>query len=280
MPEITESPNLSSLYLRAVLTAPTRRGGSTLPDTEYVRRDITVDQEQLAAYNRVCGFSLRDVLPPTYPHILSFGMSVQLMTAKEFPFPLVGTVHVANTITQHRPLLITDALTQRVWVENLRPHPKGKQFDIVTETSADGELVWRESSTYLRVGKRDESAPHEGLQAPEEPGEPTATWRLGGDLGRRYAEVSGDRNPIHLNTLAAKAFGFPRAIVHGMWSKARCLAAFDGRLPDAYTVRVDFRKPVLLPSTVLFRESRDGSGQDFTLHSKSGKNHLVGSITV
>ena len=50
-------------------------------------------------------------------------------------------------------------------------------------------------------------------------------WRLPGDLGRRYAAVSGDRNPIHLYALTAKAFGFPRQIAHGMWSKARCLAA-------------------------------------------------------
>ena len=53
------------------------------------------------------------------------------------------------------------------------------------------------------------------------------TWRLPGDLGRRYAAVSGDHNPIHLYPLTAKAFGFPRQIAHGMWSKARCVAALD-----------------------------------------------------
>ena len=278
MPELTETPNLSALYVKAVLSGPARRG-STLPDSEYVRRDIDIDREHLAAYNRVCGFGLRDELPPTYPHILSFGLSVRLMTEPGFPFPLVGMVHVANTITQHRPLLVTDVLTQSVRVENLRPHPKGRQFDIVTETTAGGEIVWREASTYLRIGKPDETAPHEGLAAPDQPWERTATWRLPSDLGRRYAEVSGDHNPIHLHSLAAKAFGFPRTIAHGMWSKARCLAAFEGRLPDAYTVRVDFRKPVLLPSTVDFSERGQDGRREFTLHSKSGKPHLVGSLT-
>ena len=50
---------------------------------------------------------------------------------------------------------------------------------------------------------------------------------LAKDLGRRYAAISGDYNPIHLGALSAKLFGFKQAIAHGMWSKARCLAALD-----------------------------------------------------
>ena len=273
MPELTSAPNLSSLYLKAV-TSGRSRSGSTLPDTEYVRRGIAVDRDHLAEYGLVCGFGLRDELPLTYPHVLSFGMSVQLMTDPGFPFPLVGLVHVANSIEQRRPLLVTDELTQAVRVAGLRPHPKGRQFDVITETSVDGEVVWSEVSTYLRRGKPDDSAPRqevEGLDA----GAPTAKWRLPADLGRRYAAVSGDRNPIHLHALTAKAFGFPRAIAHGMWSKARCVAAFEGRLPDACRVDVEFRKPVLLPSTADFTER----GRDFALHSRSGKPHLFGSIS-
>ena len=89
----------------------------------------------------------------------------------------------------------------------------------------------------------------------------TAHWRVPGDLGRRYAAVSGDRNPIHLHALSAKAFGFPRAIAHGMWTKARCLAAL--RLPDALTAEVRFKQPILLPSTVTFGEADDR----FAVHS-------------
>lgn len=277
--ELTEAPNLSALYLKAVATGPTR-GGSELPDTEYVRRGVGIDRDHLAEYARVCGFGLRDELPVTYPHMLSFGMSVRLMTDPGFPFALVGLVHVANTISQNRPLLVTDELDLRVRVENLRPHPKGKQFDVITEVAADAgasEVVWREVSTYLRRGKSDESAEREQRGTEIEAGNSTARWRVPGDLGRRYAAVSGDRNPIHLTPLAAKAFGFPRTIAHGMWSKARCLAAFEGRLPGACAVSVDFRKPLLIPSTVEFTERARPEGWDFALHSKSGKPHLLGT---
>ncbi len=153
--ELTHAPNLSGLYLKAVASTPTRRGDE-LPTTQYVRRDIEIDRNHLAEYGRVCGFGLRDEIPVTYPHVLSFGMSVRLMTDPGFPFPLVGLVHIANTIEQRRPLLVTESLTQRVWLENLREHPKGRRFDVVTETSAGGEAVWREVSTYLRRGKGNE----------------------------------------------------------------------------------------------------------------------------
>ncbi|GAB3287296.1 MaoC family dehydratase [Parasphingorhabdus pacifica] len=276
--ELIEAPNLSALYLKAAASGPTR-SGSELPDTEYVRYGVPIDRNHLADFNEVCGFGLRDELPVTYPHMLSFGMSVRLMTDPGFPFALVGLVHVANTITRTRPLLVTDEPDLRVRVENLRPHPKGKQFDVVTEATVGAdEVVWRETSTYLRRGKSDESV-ERAQTAPElEAGHPTGVWRAPGDLGRRYAAVSGDRNPIHLNALAAKAFGFPRTIAHGMWSKARCLAAFEGRMPGACSVSVDFRKPVLLPSTVEFTERSGTAGADFALHSRSGKPHLFGTI--
>ncbi|KAA5836280.1 hypothetical protein F1721_08195 [Saccharopolyspora hirsuta] len=275
MPEVSTAPSLTALYAKAVATGPARRG-DRLPDTEYVRRDVAIDRDHLAEYDRVCGFGLRDELPITYPHVLSFGLSVRLMTDPGFPFPLVGLVHVANSIRQERPLLVTDALTQRVRLADLRPHPKGKQFDVITETEVGGEVVWRETSTYLRRGGRSEDAA--GQRAADLAGEPTATWRVPGDIGRRYAAVSGDRNPIHLNSLAAKAFGFRRAIAHGMWSEARCLAAFAERLPGQCTVDVEFRKPLLLPSTVDFAARREESGWAFALRSRSGKPHLLGSI--
>jgi acyl dehydratase len=112
-------------------------------------------------------------------------------------------------------------------------------------------------------------------------------WRLAGDLGRRYAAVSGDHNPIHLYGLTAKAFGFPRQIAHGMWSKARCVAMLEPRLPDAVRVDVAFKKPILLPSTVAFG-SREvpkttriaNQDWEFSLTSaRNGEPHLLGKTS-
>jgi acyl dehydratase len=139
--------------------------------------------------------------------------------------------------------------------------------------------VWQETSTFLRVGVGGPVAPTHERTFEAVPATGTE-WRLTGDLGRRYAGVSGDHNPIHLYALTAKAFGFPRQIAHGMWSKARCLAALEGRLPDAVTVEVAFKKPVLLPGAVGFGSARSGNGYAFSLTSpKTGAPHLLGRST-
>jgi acyl dehydratase len=276
MVELSAPPSLKVLYPKAVLTG-FRRKGDTLPATEYSLAGVTVDQEHLAAYNRVCGFRLTDELPSTYPHLLTYPLQIKLMAGGDFPFPLVGSVHVANRITQVRPLRIGEKLDLRVHMENLRDHPRGRQFDMVGEASVDGEVVWTDVSTYLRRGGGSGTQ-----ERPERSGSPapTAIWHVPDDIGRRYGDVSGDRNPIHLYKLTAKMFGFPRAIAHGMWTKARCLAAFEGRLPAAYTVDVAFKTPVLLPAKVGFAARETAAGWHFDLFgTKNGKPHLTGEIS-
>lgn len=271
--ELDSTPSLATLYPKALLGF--RKTGSSLPDTELVRTGVVVDPAHLAAYNTVCGFRLSDELPATYPHMLAFPLQMALMTEPGFPFPLLGMVHVANRITQHRALRLGEVLTIRVRAENLRPHEKGRQFDVVSEAWAGDDLVWVDVSTYLRRGSSSGSP---GRREQLAPPTPDALWRVPGDIGRRYAEVSGDRNPIHLHPLTARLFGFPRAIAHGMWTKAHALAAFEGRLPAAFTIDVKFKQPVLLPAKAGFTSWATPEGWAFELWSKS-KPHLEGTIT-
>jgi MaoC dehydratase-like protein len=279
------SPSTLPLMLKAALPVlpgaslvpGVRKTGGDLPDLALTRHDVPVDRAHLAAYSDVCGFPLKETLPVTYPHLLAFGLHMAIMTDGSFPFPAIGTVHLENSITQHRPILATERLQVTVRPDHLRPHPKGTVFDLLTTVHSGGEPVWEETSTFLRIGKGDRDAASSALDGLEQPESTGTSWRLAGDLGRRYAAVSGDHNPIHLYALTAKAFGFPRQIAHGMWSKARCLAALDGRLPDAVTTEVAFKKPVLLPGTVTFGSARRADGYAFALaRPKDGKPHLLG----
>ncbi|ROP39453.1 MaoC family dehydratase [Saccharothrix texasensis] len=262
---------LTLLYAKAALTGFTRRGDALPPSSSDV--EVTVDPGRLSRYNRVCGFGARDELPITYPHVLGFESQLRLMTGPGFPFPLPGLVHVANRIRRRRPLRASEPLSLHVALADLRPHERGRQFDVVTTASVDGEEVWVDVSTYLRREGGTAKEPAPGAEAPA----PTARWRLPADLGRRYADASGDRNPIHLHPLTAKAFGFPRAIAHGMWSKARCVAAFEGRLPDAYEVDVRFKAPIPLPGEVDFSAAPADGGWRFALWSD--RPHLEGVIS-
>jgi hypothetical protein len=252
-----------------------RRTGGDLPDTALVRHDVPVDAGHVAAYASLCGFPRKDTLPLPYPHLLAFGLHLEIMTSVAFPFPAIGTVHLENSITQHRPIGLDEQLQVTARPVDLRPHAKGQVFDMLTKVHSRGELVWEETSTFLRRGRgSDDAAP--GSTFPDAPPQ-GMTWRLPADLGRRYAGVSGDRNPIHLYPVTAKAFGFPRPLAHGMWSMARCVGALENRLPDAVTVAVAFRRPILLPSTVAFGARRADDGWAFSLTSPtSGAPHLAG----
>jgi acyl dehydratase len=257
-----------------------RPEGDGLPDLTLVLEQVTVDRQRLADYDRVCKFPLRDQLPATYPHILAFPLHLALMTDSSFPFPALGLVHIANRIVQHRPLLISEHFELKVWAADLKPHPRGTQFELRSEARTGEQLVWEETSTILKRGEAsDRATEREASPQPDVP-PVTATWRLPADLGRRYASVSGDRNPIHIHSLSARLFGFPTAIAHGMWTNARCLAALDPRLPESFTVQVEFKKPILLPATVDFSEREESGGIRFAVRGAGkGTPHLDGRVT-
>ena len=276
---VQRTPAIGPLFARAVAGSRGKPGArGALPGRRVVQTGVEQDVRRLADYVEVTGGVLADRLPTTWLHVLTFPLQLELMSAKDFPFPLLGMVHVANAMTQHRPVGVTETLSLSSWAGNLAPHRKGHTVDIHGEARVGDEVVWEGRSTYLVRGEGDESAPQEERHAV--PVGELATWRLPAGLGRAYARVSGDANPIHLTALTAKAFGFPRAIAHGMWTHARALAAVQPRLPDAFTVDAQFVKPVLLPSTVVLRgESITGmrsGGAALAVTSRDGERvHLT-----
>jgi acyl dehydratase len=264
----------AATYGRIVVGAalgPVRRRPDVLPERELRRDGIAVDRRHLAAYDRVCGFRLGDTLPATYPHVLAFPLALELMASGDFPFGVLGLVHVGNAIEQRRPLDAGEPLDLRVRAEHLAEHPRGRTAEIVADGYVDGELAWRDCSTYLHREARGSG----GARERREPPEPTAEWHVPADVGRRYAAVSGDRNPIHMHALTAKAFGFPSAIAHGMWTLARALASLDGRLGDSHASEARFRAPLRIPGRARLRTAERPSGWDLAVESVDGEcRHL------
>ena len=291
---LDSSPRILPLYARAALPMIPGAsllpfvpgGGGEIPDgLDLELAGVKAEPADVAAYARVCGFAFRDTLPPTYPHMLAFPLHMAIMSDGSFPFGAVGLVHVENSIAQKRPIGIDEEMDIRVRPTKLERHSKGKTFSLQTEVLVGGEVVWESTSTMLRRGggssngdaKKGKGA--KGFDTLDAAAPSSAEWRLPGDLGRRYAAVSGDRNPIHMHSLTAKPLGFPAAIAHGMWTKARCLAALEPRLPDAFTAEVAFRRPILLPGRVEFGSRTEGERTDFFVRdAKKHTPHLEGSV--
>ncbi len=290
-------PGLGGLYARGLgasarLAALSRlgRARAALPDVTYAVRGVTADADHLSAYQHLLGEPGSDVLPAGFVHVLAFPVATALMVRPDFPLPLAGMVHLANRVEQRRPVVLGERLDVRAHARDLRPHRSGAQVDLVTEVRADGgDPVWTGVSTYLARGVRlpadgrgDGTPPATGPGRPAfVPPVPTGRWTLGADVGRRYAAVSGDRNPIHLSAVTARPLGYRRAIAHGMYTAARALADVGRARTDAFTWAVEFATPVLLPGTVAVRTAprTDGPGYDCTgWDARSRKPHLTAAV--
>ncbi|MER2298260.1 MAG: MaoC/PaaZ C-terminal domain-containing protein [Pseudomonas sp.] len=268
----------ASLYLRAA--SKRKISGHALP-TGGLRSLIHVQPGNLEAYRRLCHFTDEGRLPATYPHVMAFTLQLQLLTSHDFPFPLLGLVHLHNRIDVLRPLGGIDELRFAVYADNLQAHAKGGTFDLVTEAEDGLGLLWRETSRMLvrglkLDGQADDSQEHAPSAVPE-----MTRWYADTDIGRRYAMVCGDYNPIHLSAISARLFGFPKAIAHGMWSSAMALAALRTHIPTSgYRFEVAFRKPVRLPSEVILSASEAGPAGELRLDGQGGLLHMVGRWAV
>lgn len=290
---IDRVPGLSHTYL-AGITSPllgARMDPAAGFTHSYRVNEARVNREQLVDFQQMFQLPSSPELPLGFVHIVGFPVAASLMARRDFPLPLAGMVHTKNLVESYRPILLTDTFTLRAFASTFRPHRRGTEVDLVVEVGQDDTVWWRGTSTYLVRGVRmedDGSSPSSlvkdrGASGKEKnftPPTPTARWQLDAALGRRYGRVSGDRNPIHLSALSARAFGFRRAIIHGMYTASRALAASTPLPPAPLTWSTKFFRPVLLPGSVDLAVTRGSDGGVSYTAWKTGSSelHLTGEV--
>jgi acyl dehydratase len=266
------------------------RDGESVPRIEAHLTRVRIDPGHLGHYRAVCGAPAGEGLPPAYPHVLAMPLHIAMLTTDTFPVQLLGLVHVGNRIEQQRPVRPEDVGEMRAVIEGHREVDRGQEFDMHTELQAkDGMPIWREVCTFL-ARRRRKKGDGKGTAQPsrnDDDAQPqsvrSSSFRADASIGRRYGWVSGDVNPIHLADLSARAFGFERAIAHGMWSLARCAAELG---PAAFSkpcvFDVQFKLPIFLPAWVMLQSWQlPSGGTGFALRDAQGeKPHLTGSLAV
>ena len=286
---LSGAPGTASIYGKAVAAmlpvigkpakvSPT----ATVPDTHYRLVDVRVDPDALQAYCRATGQRFSSTLPLTYLFVLQFPLAMKIMTTSEFPFGAVGSVHISNKIERKREIGFDEPLTITTHAENLREHRKGLLVDMISEFTVGAEVVAVQTATFLKQQRTSLSDEPRG-PAPKDSAPPPPDAVLSVDLRRirEYAAASGDRNPIHMGDLPAKAFGFSKAIAHGMWSAAAALANVEAQVPGEVTYDVQFGRPLLLPAKVnLYTRRVDGEGNfDLAIRNRrKGYPHLTATL--
>ncbi len=276
---IERLPKPAALYGRA-LSGIVKRGRATqLPPLRLVRPAVPLDEAAIDRYARVCGFIPEQGMPFTFPHLLAFPLHLLMLTDPAFPWPALGLVHLANSVHLRKPLDPGDVLRVEVEFGALLAHDKGQAFVLHSRLYRRGEAVWDGDSVYLKRGVASNGSPLAPLDVDRHALQRQARWQLPPQLGRDYAKVSGDYNPIHMTALSARAFGFPRAIAHGMWTLARAAAALQPpkRLASA-AISGEFKLPMLLPGDAsLWTASPSPTSRELEVRDIAGdKPHLRG----
>jgi acyl dehydratase len=257
-----------------------------VPRIEAVLDRFSVDRRQLARYRRVCGDRDSGQLPITYPHVMATPLHLAILACEAFPVSLLGVVHIRNRIVQHRALRVDDAGQIHARLEGHRETARGQELDLQTQVRVDGQTVWSETSTFLarRPGRSKMVAREQpglpSLEIPPRQDVATSTFIVAPGVGRQYARVSGDFNPIHIADVAARFFGFKRAIAHGMWSLARCAAEIGGAaFSRPCTLDVAFKRPIAFCARIVLESWMADQRVGFSLRdSRAERGHLLGSV--
>ena len=262
--------------------------GKSYKRIEASIQNITADPQHVNQFSEVCSFSKDSPhLPLPYPHVIAAPLHYAVLTHKAFPLKLLGLVHVKNSITQHRPIALQDIMQIECFIESFDDVPIGQIFHLHTRISVDEELVWEETCSFLARRKsktkvKKAKKPQSEADAYSE--SQITSWEVPANMGRRFAKVSGDVNPIHLADITAKLFGFKKAIVHGVWSMARTMAELESKLSQddlqsSLKMDVEFKLPVYLPSWVSLQTQEDSQGLSFVMKDSAGvKPHMVGTL--
>src|SRR5689334_5740764 len=285
--EFSRAPAVWSMYPKIMMSRKPSLvpEGGEVPRIESRLAKVVIDRKHLAQYSEICGAAAGGTLPIAYPHILAFPLHLAMLGAEAFPVKLFGLVHVHNRIAMREPLSADEPAEIRSWIEGFRDGERGQEFDLHTEYVVAGEPRWDETCTFLArkrspAGAGAKTTQSKGADVPEAVAVKSSSFRAPSGLGRRYGFISGDVNPIHMSDLTARAFGFPRAIAHGMWSLGRSVSDFEAeQFNCGCELSVTFKLPIYMPSWLTLQRWSIDNGSAFALRdAQAERPHLTGTL--
>jgi len=238
-----------------------------MPELCLSWQNVQVDKNHLQQFNELC--SVDNGVFITYPYTIAGPLMLALFAHRDFPVKAAGLLHLRNRITQVKEIDPNQNFHLKVYCGSGRFRPQGFEFDIQTELSVDSEVTWTCKSTFLKKGnfeKEDVVDPDEELFTKlDSIAEPSSSFFVPANIGKRYAKVCRDYNPIHISNIAAMLFGYKRSIAHGMWAIAKAVnLAYPSK--EIKKLDVAFKGPVFSKRTAAIVTSEN------TLNLRCGNN--------
>ena len=188
-----------------------RRGGGEIPTLELELPTSRSTRRTSPPTRSVCGFTLRDELPPTYPHVLAFPLHMALMaTGASRSAPSASSTSPTGSSSTGRCGSARSSTLRVARDASSSPHRARAHVRLRHRGARRRRAGLGGRSTILKRGDGDDDRGRATRRTFERRRRVTArSGGCRGDLGRRYAAVSGDRNPIHLHALTGEAVRLP-----------------------------------------------------------------------
>ncbi len=283
--EYDSIPGILPIYMKILFSR--KKGfkpGDKFPDISAVVKNISIDKEKLKAYREICELEDDGNLPVLYPHVFTAPLHMAILSHRDFPIPLGGMLHFRNHLIQHRPVKIDEKFDIEVRLAEHRIVKQGFEFDYTIRILINGELVWNSITTYLKKGKfgKEFTASHRSdLIEPMSDGSKILDSQIPVNIGKRYAKICSDYNPIHISKFLAKLFGFKRDIAHAMWATALSIGKLNLK-NSGKLLRVDlgFKGPLFIESkcSVLCSDKKDVTRFDFFIEGND-KPCITGKVS-
>lgn len=231
--------------------------GPQLVDAENIRQYALATNEKNQRYHSDKLDEL--VPPPIYPVVFLPGILSQLVDdAEEMNFNIMRVVHAEHHMVWKEPLHPGDEIQTTARIVTMERRGVNEILDLSIQCKRDDDVVVEMTYRLLSRGEKkegekkttsDAEVPEKGKLLVKQDSVVTA------DQGLRYAEASGDHNPIHKSDDIARSVGLPRAILHGLCTMALASQVLvDGLLSGDPTrlksMGVRFARPVLLDQSL------------------------------
>jgi len=180
-----------------------------------------------------------------------------------------------------------DVISATSKIENIVDKTMGEVITIgITAKNQRGASVLQASSgLFIRGARKKENIAAERAERDAEEAEwevATPAWSstvtVAADQSVRYADASGDRNPIHLDPEVAKMAGLPAIILHGLCTMAfvhnSCVRQAGNDPLRVKRLAVRFNRPVLM-GDVLTIDARGAATGPWNIRVKNDSNVVV-----
>jgi hypothetical protein len=246
---LSELPSNTRLAFSALTQRSMPVRGQSLSAVKWSIDEFMFEPQQLDRYRQCFNFS-EDSIPLSFLFVATQRVQLSYLSQKSLSIKLLGLVHVSIEFEQHALLdpsaayQVEVSLGEQCWSE------KGLQFDLVVNFVNEQKIVAGFVSRYIQITNKTSGKPR---PRQNEIAQQSSDWTtvkeisFSSRVGRDYASISKDYNPIHLTPWLSKWFGFKRPIVHGMYSVAVILSAQKRQQLCRASFR--FTKPILMPNS-------------------------------